>query len=69
MLLEAPVVKSHARTRHRPQSVPADLADFVRTVVRHERAQRRRRGKRHDGAEPAKSRTVVYIADLRVRPA
>lgn len=70
MLLEGAVVRSHVPARHhkRLPTLPGDLADFVRTIVRVERAERRRRGKRRD-AEPAKARTVVYIADLRARPA
>jgi hypothetical protein len=74
MLLEGAVVRSHVPARHhkRLPAVPGDLADLLRAIVRverTERAQRRRRGKRHEATERAKGRTVVYIADLRARPA
>lgn len=73
MLLEGRVVRSHVPARHhkRLPALPGDLADLLRSIVRVERADRRRRGKRRDAAEPAKAktRTVVYIADLRARHA
>lgn len=59
-----------ARHHKRLPALPGDLADLLRTIVgveRTERAQRRRRAKRHGAGEPAKTRTVVYIADLRAR--